>query len=271
MSLNIHKTIHTKLNYFIEIAKIPNIIFHGPNGSGKRTIVHSFLNKIYNNDKERLDSYVLYVDCAHDGKGIKFIRNELKFFAKKHIDFNKGKNFKTIVLLNADKLTIDAQSALRRCIELFTHTTRFFIIIQNINLLLKPILSRFCDIYIPSPFLDRTHVNLYKYKINNAYFMKEYNKKHNNNLKTLINKHKNGFNSETLMFFSKMLYKKGFCGLDLIEYLKGCTMNELKKNGLLVLISKIKREIRNEELIMYIILNYIFIRSESELENILFM
>ena len=49
MSLNIHKTIHTKLNYFIEIAKIPNIIFHGPNGSGKRTIVHSFLNKIYNN------------------------------------------------------------------------------------------------------------------------------------------------------------------------------------------------------------------------------
>ena len=68
-----------------------------------------------------------------------------------------------------------------------------------------------------------------------------------------------------------MLYKKGFCGLDLIEYLKGCTMNELKKSGLLVLISKIKREIRNEELIMYIILNYIFIRSESELENILFM
>ena len=93
------------------------------------------------------------MDCAHDGKGIKFIRNELKFFAKKHIDFNKGKNFKTIVLLNADKLTIDAQSALRRCIELFTHTTRFFIIIENINLILKPILSCFCDIYTLNPYM----------------------------------------------------------------------------------------------------------------------
>jgi len=271
MSLNIHKTIHTKLNHFIEIAKIPNIIFHGPNGSGKRTIVYSFLKKIYNNDKDKLDSYVLYVDCAHDGKGIKFIRNELKFFAKKHIDFNKGKNFKTIVLLNADKLTIDAQSALRRCIELFTHTTRFFIIIENINLLLKPILSRFCDIYIPNPYMDRNHVNLYKYKINNVYYMRDYNKKHINNLKLLINKHKSGFNSITLMHFSNMLYKKGFCGLDVIEYLKSCHLNEIKKSALLVLVSKIKREIRNEELIMYIILNYIFIRSESKLENILFM
>ena len=67
----------------------------------------------------------MYVNCAH-GKGIKFIREELKFFAKTNINLKEGEIFKSIVLLNADKLTIDAQSALRRCIELFNHTTRFF-------------------------------------------------------------------------------------------------------------------------------------------------
>jgi DNA polymerase III delta prime subunit len=36
-------------------------------------------------------------------------------------------------------LTIDAQSALRRCIEQFSFNTRFFIIIENKHKLLKPI------------------------------------------------------------------------------------------------------------------------------------
>jgi len=36
MSLNIHENIKEKLNYFHKIHKIPNILFHGPTGSGKR-------------------------------------------------------------------------------------------------------------------------------------------------------------------------------------------------------------------------------------------
>ena len=37
--------------------------------------------KIYNNNKIFIKEYVMYVNCAH-GKGIRFIRDELKFFAK---------------------------------------------------------------------------------------------------------------------------------------------------------------------------------------------
>ena len=90
----------------------------------------------------------MFVNCSH-GKGIKFIRDELKFFAKTNIQLNANVTFKTIVLLNADCLTIDAQSALRRCIELFSCNTRFFIIVENKHKLLNPILSRFCEIFIP--------------------------------------------------------------------------------------------------------------------------
>jgi replication factor C small subunit len=141
-------SVQNKLDYFYYSKKIPHILFHGPSGTGKRTIVHQFLTKIYGNDKAKMKSNIMSVNCAH-GKGIKFIRDELKFFAKSNIQFNCGVIFKTIVLLNADFLTIDAQSALRRCIELFSFNTRFFIIVENKHKLLNPILSRFCEIYIP--------------------------------------------------------------------------------------------------------------------------
>ena len=81
MSLIIHESIKEKLEYFHLIHKIPNILFHGPNGSGKRTIVNNFIHKIYDNNREKIKSFVMYVNCSH-GKGIKFIREELKFFAK---------------------------------------------------------------------------------------------------------------------------------------------------------------------------------------------
>ena len=61
---------------------------------------------------QRMKTNIMIVNCAH-GKGIKFIREELKFFAKANIHSNNGTLFKTIVLINADNLTIDAQSALR--------------------------------------------------------------------------------------------------------------------------------------------------------------
>ena len=75
--INIHNDIKSKLDYFIINKKIPNILFHGPNGSGKRTLVFNFIDKIYNS-KELKQNYVLFVNCAQ-GKGIKFIRDDLKF------------------------------------------------------------------------------------------------------------------------------------------------------------------------------------------------
>ena len=48
MNLEIHSNIIDKLNYFYKIHKIPNILFHGSSGCGKRTIVDYFINKIQN-------------------------------------------------------------------------------------------------------------------------------------------------------------------------------------------------------------------------------
>jgi DNA polymerase III delta prime subunit len=275
MSLNIHQNIKEKLNYFHEIHKIPNIIFHGPTGSGKRSIVNEFIHKIYNNDREKIKLFVMYVNCSH-GKGIKFIREELKFFAKTHINCNGGNNFKSIVLLNADKLTMDAQSALRRCIELFSHNTRFFIVAEDKYSLMKPIISRFCEIYVPEPVVNGETVNLYKYNLNEVFKMKDINiQKYNALSKELIKINKK-ITIDELMILCTKFYEKGYSALDIItllenqKFLENIITTE-KRYELLVCFNRVRREFRNEKLLILFILNFIFLSSELSLENISFM
>jgi hypothetical protein len=278
MSLNIHQSIIEKLKYFHEKHKTPNIIFHGQSGCGKRTIVNDFINIIYNGDKERIKTFVMYVNCAQ-GKGIKFIREELKFFAKTHINSNGGDIFKSIVLLNADKLTIDAQSALRRCIELFSHTTRFFIIVEDKYKLLKPILSRFCEIYVPEPSYNGSVINLYKFNLAETFKMKDVKTHRLEWLKKELQKLSANLKltHDDLISFSTKLYEKGYSGLDLIQFLEKPTniklnnFREEKRFELLFAFNKIRKEFRNEKILILFILNFVFLSLEYNLENISFM
>lgn len=305
--LSIHPSILEKLNYFHEIHKIPNIIFHGPSGSGKRTIVNEFIQKIYDGDKEKIKNMVMNVNCAH-GKGIKFIREELKFFAKTHIISNGGDIFKSVILLNADKLTMDAQSALRRCIELFSHSTRFFIVIEDKYKLLKPILSRFCEIYVPELIINNTIINLHT-RTNNANNANSTNVNTNTNAKMKnsvimdisdqsislqkeLEKHKetiesynnssnikqlHTFISKQNVQFSIKIYEKGFSGLDFIELIERnlFTTKNISTNGkkfeFLITFNKIRKEFRNEKILILFILHFMFLSSDHNLENISFM
>jgi DNA polymerase III delta prime subunit len=275
MSLNIHQNIKEKLNFFHEIHKIPNIIFHGPTGSGKRSIVNEFIHKIYNNDREKIKLFVMYVNCSH-GKGIKFIREELKFFAKTHINCNGGNNFKSIILLNADKLTMDAQSALRRCIELFSHNTRFFIVAEDKYSLMKPIISRFCEIYVPEPVVNGQPINLYKYNLNEVFKMKDISLQKCNALSKELIRINKKITIDELMILCTKFYEKGYSALDIItllenpKFLENIITTE-KRYELLVCFNRVRREFRNEKLLILFILNFIFLSSELSLENISFM
>lgn len=276
MSLKIHQNIKDKLNFFYENHKIPNLLFHGATGSGKRTIVNDFISKIYNYDKEKQKTFVMYVNCSH-GKGIKFIRDELKFFAKTHINSHGGNVFKSIILLNADKLTMDAQSALRRCIELFSHNTRFFIIAEDKYNLMKPILSRFCEIYVPSPVINGKVINLYQYNINELFQSKAIKSRRIEYLEKELLKY---INKDVLpcdiILLCVKLYEKSYSGIDIINLIENPRFleNQLpsdKRYEFLVCFNHIRTEFRNEKLMILFILNFIFLSSEYSLENISFM
>ena len=253
--MNIHENIKSKLDYFISQNKIPHIVFHGPSGSGKRYVLEYLINKIYK-EKENVKKFVMYINCAH-GKGIRFIRDQLKFFAKTNIQNKNGSIFKSIVLFNADKLTTDAQSALRRCIEQFSHTTRFFIVIDEYRKLLKPIISRFCNIHVSLPTINKKKITLHNYnKKNIISIMKNDYKKNDNWLSKNLEKKTNFENIEDIMIFSEKIYQKGYSGLDVMNYIKKSKkINGTIKYKLLIFFDKARMEFRNEKIanILYVI------------------
>ena len=269
MTLSIHPDIYKKTEFFLQSKKIPNIIFHGPHGGGKRTIVKDFVSKIYDDDKEIMKTYVMDVNCAN-GKGIKFVREDLKFFAKTHLNFKGKGHFKIIILSNADKLTIDAQSALRRCIELFSHTTRFFIIVENKYKLLRPILSRFCEIFVPLPIINGKRVNLHDYASRRCFRPDKNISVRKMWLKKFIN-NSTITNYIDLVQTAIHLYEKGYSGIDVILYLEDSDFEKERKYRLLLTFQKVKREFRCEKLLLLFMLNFILFRSDDDLENISFM
>ena len=277
MALPIHDKIYEKLDYFHESNKIPHIIFHGSSGSGKRTIVNNFINKIYGNDKHKIKTNVMFVNCAH-GKGIKFIREELKFFAKTNIQANNGVSFKSIVLINADFLTIDAQSALRRCIELFSYNTRFFIIVEKKQKLLNPILSRFCEIYVPEHLLENGDIqNLHQLAIRRHYdidMTQNLNKPIlDQTLTPLLEKHSTHSTIEhtELVDAANCLYEEAYSCLDVMEWIKtkNQTMCPRKIAEASLWFDKIKSEYRCEKLLMLYMLDYLLIRLNKDTKSIL--
>lgn len=269
--MNNHDDIHSKLQYFISTKKIPNIIFHGESGSGKRTILNDFLQNIYDGDRQKMKTHIMTVECCH-GKGIKFIREDLKFFAKAHIQSNHGANFKTIVLLNADSLTIDAQSALRRCIELFSHNTRFFILVENKERLLNPILSRFCEIYVSAGNrrmmeaapLDSDMVNQFQ---------------------TILDTKADGPLPLDLVTTSVQWCEQGYTAHDWIQCInqdicsppqnppnEGRMPSDQKiQNHIYITLCyhKIKPDFRCEKMLMFYVLYFTFVSSKRDLENML--
>lgn len=277
-----------QLNYFVSIRKIPNLIFHGSSGTGKRTIVGNFINQIYGGDRNRVKSNVMFVNCAH-GKGIRFIRDELKYFAKANMQCNDNNMFKSIVLMNADELTIDAQSALRRCIELFSHNTRFFIIVENKYKLLNPILSRFCEIYIPDKTsVSNTHqlkyTSMHQTGLESTYKMEDL--KHANRCRILdpelnlivqefLEKNAVTKDCKWFMNYANRLYEEGISCLDIIKYLEYLGVETETKKRLTITLNfcfnKIKNEYRCEKMAMFYLFDYAFLRSNRSLKNISFI
>jgi len=258
IQLNLHENIRHKLNGFYNSQRIPHLLFHGSPGTGKRTLVYDFINKIYGNDKHKLKTNVMFVNCAH-GKGIKFIRDELKFFAKTNIQGNQGVTFKTIVLFNADSLTIDAQSALRRCIELFSYNTRFFIVVENKHKLLNPILSRFCEIYVPEYMNANGNVqNLHQVQL-----MSKYGPiiDQNTRISWFLDKLKSeNINHNIFTQIANDAYEMGYSCLDLMDSIRSdkSAFTEMQKVDLAMCFQKVKSEFRCEKLLMLYMLNKTF-------------
>jgi DNA polymerase III delta prime subunit len=227
-----------KLDYYVEHKQIPNLLFHGPSGSGKKTILQAFLKRLYP-DKDTLEQQVMYVNCAY-GKGIKFIRDEVKYFSK----MNTHSLFKSVVLLNAEKLTPDAQFALRRCIEQFSYNTRFFMVTIDKYKLIRPILSRFSEIYITSP------INLHEVGLK-AFAFDDYEATQRASFEEIMTR----LTKENIQHTAHELYERGHSALDVEKWVNS-QPDTMEKYHWILYFHKIRSECRNEELLLYLMLHF---------------
>lgn len=255
-----------KLNKLYETKNIPNIIFHGGNLTGKKSVLEYLIKKIYKTS-ENINKYVLIINCSHGKGNIKFIRENLKHFANTIINKNDNYMFKSIILLNADKLTIDAQSALRRCIEIYNHSTRFFIIVDDKFKILKPILSRFSEIYCNK----KINVNNDEKKNNDFFSKKIYYLNKFIVFDDSVNSLSYSDKVVYILNLTNKLYNNGFTGNMLLYYIKNRLVDCKEKYKFLFVLDIYKKEIRNELLIIMFCLNYIYFRNNINLENIGFI
>jgi hypothetical protein len=251
--LPLHPSLKNKLHQFINKQQIPHIVFYGPAGSGKKTLVAQFLMDIYGGDVA-IKENVMFVNCAQ-GKGIRFIRDELKSFAKMNIHIKTDPPFKTIVLLNADFLTTEGQSALRRCIESFSQNTRFFIIVENKNKLLNPILSRFCELYVPEFNLEG-FTSLYQYNIHRTLPADPEMWRKQNILHQLLTLPPPSLQLQQWVALACLLPNRGLSAFDYITYIENHEENDFVKTNTVMYYYIVCVEHRHEPLLLFTLFEY---------------
>jgi DNA polymerase III delta prime subunit len=140
------------------------MLFYGPPGTGKTSTILALAKQLYG--PELIKTRVLELN-ASDERGISIVRAKVKDFARQQLSAAPNHNimvqddsaeggirqvryrdkypcppFKIIVLDEADSMTQDAQSALRRTMETYSKMTRFCLVCNYVTRIIDPLASR---------------------------------------------------------------------------------------------------------------------------------
>ncbi|CAD7939869.1 unnamed protein product [Amoebophrya sp. A25] len=146
-----HEEILSTIRRFLKTNQLPNLLFHGPAGTGKTTTAVAICKQIFGKDEYKLSTLELN---ASDDRGINVIRNEVKNFSQttsfgsftfsgqdpEHASIRR--QFKVVVLDEADSMINTAQFALRRMIEQYANSVRFIIICNFAHKIIPALVSR---------------------------------------------------------------------------------------------------------------------------------
>ena len=165
--LNMLKTMSTD-------ESIPHMIFYGPPGSGKKTIINLFLEMIYDKDVHQLEdcvykvvgsgnkitevvvkqsNYHIIIEPNNNNFDRYLIQDIVKEYAKRiPLDvFKTKKVFKTVLINCVDNLSYYAQTSLRRTMEKYSGTCRFIMWCRSLSRVIDPLKSRCLCFRVASP------------------------------------------------------------------------------------------------------------------------
>jgi len=153
---------------------IPHLIFYGPPGSGKKTLIKLFLQMIYDDQVMKLNDSVYNVSGSGNNStevNIKqsdyhmevvpnnnnfdryLIQDVVKEYAKRvPLDRYKiDRPFKVVLIHNVDNLSYYAQTSLRRTLEKYSGSCRFIMWSRSLSKVIDPLISRCYCFRVESP------------------------------------------------------------------------------------------------------------------------
>lgn len=169
-----HHEIYKLLKIMSNDNSVPHLLFHGPNGSGKKTLVRLFMELLFgksiNNVKNvkymvsgsgnteteeefKQSFHHIFIEPKGNNHDRYLIHDVIKVYVTKtRYNLVESKhNFKLVVINNVNIMSESVQFSLRRTIEKYSDQCRFIIISNSISKIINPITSRCKCILVKGP------------------------------------------------------------------------------------------------------------------------
>jgi replication factor C subunit 3/5 len=169
--LELHDGVNRRLGRLARSSDLPHLLFYGPDGSGKRTRFLGLLAEIFGDGVFKvkvvqksfklrtktveisalMSNHHIELNPSDAGFGDRYVVQEVFKEIAETKTVNAENGFKVVVFNEADRLSNDAQNALRRLMEKYMTSCRVILCADSITHIRAPIKSRCLLIRIPAP------------------------------------------------------------------------------------------------------------------------
>lgn len=172
-----HEKIYELLKIMANDDSVPHLLFHGPQGCGKKTMVNIFMQLLFGDtinivrnvsynvsgsgnmvtvEEFSQSFHHIFIDPKGNNHDRYLIHDVIKVYVgRASYNIIKSKhNFKLVVINNVDIMSESVQFSLRRTIEQYSEQCRFIIISNSISKVIEPLASRCLCINVKSPNIN---------------------------------------------------------------------------------------------------------------------